>query len=72
MKFTIFLQLLTEHQLHFFGGILVLAVFFFGLLGLLIFLDRRGIKTHLTKAKNLNREEQRKEKRLAKKRRHRR
>ena len=39
-----------------------MAIMVFGLPLLLIFLDKRGIKTDLTKPKNLNREQQRKEK----------
>ncbi len=40
-----FLPSLTEHQIRIFGGILVLAVLVFGLLGLLLYLDKRGVKT---------------------------
>jgi len=43
----------------YFGGILVLAVLFFELLGGLIFLDKRGINTHLSKPKTLSRREKR-------------
>lgn len=49
-----------------------MAFVVFGLPLLLTFLDKRGIKTHQTKPKDLNREARRKEKKLAKKKRHRR
>lgn len=49
-----------------------MAIMVFGLPLLLIFLDKRGFNTHLSKPKDLNREERRKEKRSAKKKRHRR
>lgn len=59
------LQSLTEHQIHIFGGIAVLAGLFFGLLGLLIYLDKRGVNTHLKRPKPPSRREQRREKKSA-------
>lgn len=67
-----FWQSLTDIQKYAVIGVLVMAIMVFGLPILLIFLDRRGFNTHLSKSKDLNREERRKEKRLAKKKRHRR
>jgi len=64
-------QSLTDIQKYAVIGVLVMAIMVFGLPLLLIFLDRRGIKTHLAKSEDLNREARRKEKKLAKKRRHR-
>lgn len=40
-----FLQSLTEHQSHLLGGFIALCVLFLGLLGLLLYLDKRGINT---------------------------
>lgn len=56
-----FLPSLTEHQIHIFGGILVLAVLVFGLLGLLLYLDKRGVKTgaEAQQPKKPNRKERR-------------
>lgn len=62
-----FLQSLTEIQVYAVIGVVVMAIVVFGLPQLLIFLDKRGINTHLTKPKNLNRQERRKKRRLAKK-----
>ena len=45
-------QSLTEYQIYLFGGILMPAVLFLGLTGLLIFLDKRGSKTRFTKPKS--------------------
>ncbi|HQU81805.1 MAG TPA: hypothetical protein PKY59_01685 [Pyrinomonadaceae bacterium] len=67
-----FWQSLTDIQKYAVIGVLAMAIVVFGLPLLLMFLDRRGFNTHLAKPKDLNREERRKEKRLAKKRRHRR
>ncbi len=67
-----FWQSLTDIQKYAVIGVLVMAIMVFGLPLLLIFLDKRGIKTDLTKPKNLNREQQRKEKKIAKKKRRRR
>lgn len=67
-----FWQSLTDIQKYAVIGVLVMAIMVFGLPLLLLFLDKRGIKTHLTKPEDLNSEQQRKEKRLAKKKRHKR
>lgn len=40
-----FLQAFSEHILHVVGGGAVVAVLIFGLIGILIFLDKRGRKT---------------------------
>jgi hypothetical protein len=60
-----YLESLTDHQIHLFGGILVLSVVVFGLFGVLVYLDRRGVKTYSPRAKKLNRRERRREKKLA-------
>ena len=65
-KSSMYLNSLTEHQFHIFGGILVLSVVVFGLFGVLIYLDKRGIKTYLPRPKKLNRRERRQEKKPAK------
>lgn len=67
-----FWQSLTDIQKYAVIGVLVMAIMVFGLPLLLLFLDKRGIKTHLTKPEDLNREARRKEKKLTKKKRHRR
>jgi hypothetical protein len=53
---------MTEHQLHVFGGIIFLAVIVFGMLGLLVYLDKKGIKTYSPRQKKLTRRERRPEK----------
>ena len=40
------LEVLTEHQKHLFGEIIILAIQFWGILGLVIYLDRRGVKPY--------------------------
>lgn len=60
-----YLESLTDHQIHLFGGILVLSVVVFGLFGVLVYLDGRGVKTYSPRPKKLNRRERRKEKKLA-------
>jgi len=57
-----YLQSLTDHQIHLFGGILVLAILVFGLFGVLVYLDKRGIKTYSSHPKKLIRREQREKK----------
>lgn len=64
-----FWQSLTDIQKYAVIGVLVMAIVVFGLPLLLMFLDRRGINTHLAKPKDLNRQERRKKKRLVKKKR---
>ena len=46
-----YLQALTEHQIHLFGGILVLAIIVFGMIGVLTYLDNRGNKTDSSRPK---------------------
>jgi hypothetical protein len=66
-----FWQSLTDIQKYAVLGVLVMAIMVFGLPLLLVFLNKHGIKMDLTKSTNLNREQQRKEKTLAKKKRRR-
>jgi hypothetical protein len=61
-----FLEALTEHQLHIFGGILILAVLVFGMLGVLIYLDKRGVKTYSSNQKKPTRRQRRLEKKPGK------
>jgi len=42
---------MTEHQLHIFGGIILLAVIVFGMLGVLVHLDKKDIKTYSPRQK---------------------
>lgn len=48
---------MTEHQLHIFGGIIFLAVIVFGMLGVLVYLDKKGIKTYSPRQKKLTHRE---------------
>lgn len=56
-------QSLTDLQKYALIGVLVMAVTVFGMPLLLIFLDKRGINTHLGKLKKLNRHQRRKKNR---------
>lgn len=62
-----FWQSLTGIQKYAVIGVLVMAIVVFGLPLLLMFLDKRGINTHLAKPKKLNHQERRKKKTLIKK-----
>lgn len=42
-------DLITEHQFHVFAGGLVLLLVVVGMLGTLIYLERRGIRTYPTR-----------------------
>ena len=46
-----YLQALTEHQIHLFGGILVLATIVFGMIGVLTYLDKRGNQADRSQSK---------------------
>lgn len=60
-------QSLTEIQKLAVIGVIVMSVTVFGLPLLLIFLDKRGINTHLTKPQKLNRHQRRQKKKTTKK-----
>ncbi len=61
---------MTEHQLHIFGEIILLAVIVFGMLGVLIHLDKKGSKTYSSRQKKSARRECRPEKTLSNTKRH--
>jgi hypothetical protein len=52
-----YLLVSTEHQIHLFGKIIVLAILFLGILGLVTYLDKRGVKTYVPRQKITTRRE---------------
>ena len=52
-----YLQALTEHQVHLFGGVIVLAALFFGIIWLVTYLDKRGVKTYVPNRQDISRRE---------------
>lgn len=60
-------QSLTDIQKLAVIGVMVMAITVFGLPLLLIFLDKRGINTHLMKPQKLNRHQRRQKKQKTKK-----